>query len=357
MRKLPVAPRRVQLAEPLGTDPGLPIEEPAVGTADDVVAPAAALAGHRLEQRLEPLLAAEIARDDLLDLRDAGARGVLRSRDQRRAAQHPRPACRVVRPRSRQQPTAAARRPGIRQRHRGAPQSRPGALRASHERRHGRQSSRSAKSSHRIATAFGPTCRITRRVRRRTARWASRIARTSGRGMRRRRLRCQPGRRSATLPVGGHREHQVLLAARPPHAPGGAEPGDDHDGVHLPQARPERRAAGRGGGGHAAGDAEHRAQAPAAGGLQAQLGLRGHAVLLLRRAPLEQELHGAVLERVGRVLARPAHAARRVALEPQRLQLRLDAPAQRRPATVRTATARARAFSAVSVSASAASAS
>ena len=43
-------------------------------------------------------------------------------------------------------------------------------------------------------------------------------------------------------PVRRHRDHQVLGAAGPAHAPGRAEPADDRDGAKLPQRRP---AAGR----------------------------------------------------------------------------------------------------------------
>ena len=94
-----------------------------------------------------------------------------------------------------------------------------------------------------------------RRVRRRTTRCSSRIARTTRPRHAPAEVALPAGAALGDAPVRGHGEHQVLGAVAPPHARDRAEPGDDHDGVHLPQRGRERPARGARRRGHRAGGA------------------------------------------------------------------------------------------------------
>jgi hypothetical protein len=81
----------VELAEPLGPDPRMAVQEPAIRAAHHVVAPAP-VAPLRREQRLHPLLPAERAADDLLDVAQADALCVLGAGHRRRAGEPELPA-------------------------------------------------------------------------------------------------------------------------------------------------------------------------------------------------------------------------------------------------------------------------
>ena len=139
----------------------------------------------------------------------------------------------------------------------------------------------------------------------------SRSARTRRRGMRRRRLRCQPGRALHDAPVAGHGEHQVLRPAGAQDAALGAEAGDDDHRADLPHP---------GGSGAPAAPvaavtrpvAVSTARTPVGAVDEPRRDLGRRAVLLLAGALLEQQLHRAAVERRSVASARrPTGAGRR----------------------------------------------